>query len=211
MTLMPSQRRAFTYVELTIVLSIVAILAAIAIPNFLEARTRSVVARSKAELVMIKMALEAYRQDARSYPLNRKAGEAGAWSLAALTTPVPYLTAVPMDAFTTEDANGNAPSQPIPYRYFNALQVNPEEALTFQNPAKPGDPKSFNFGGGFIAALAWGYGPAEVPWMNEERGRRLPPSQSSPTRISDKGEALLTAYDPSNGTTSYGDIYQRIP
>ena len=60
--------RAFTLVELLVVIAVIAILAAIAIPNFLEAQTRAKVTRAKADLRVIAEALESYHVDHGRYP-----------------------------------------------------------------------------------------------------------------------------------------------
>jgi prepilin-type N-terminal cleavage/methylation domain-containing protein len=58
----------FTLIELLIVVAIIAILAAIAVPNFLEAQTRAKVARVRADLRTLATGLEAYRVDQNEYP-----------------------------------------------------------------------------------------------------------------------------------------------
>ena len=88
--------KSFTLIELLIVVAIIAILAAIAVPNFLEAQTRSKSSRIRADQRSIATALEAYNVDTQHYP--PEADPAGNWSAVAryvlvrLTTPVAYLT-----------------------------------------------------------------------------------------------------------------------
>jgi len=61
---------AFTLIELLIVVAIIAILAAIAVPNFLEAQTRAKVARTKNDFRALALPLEAYKIDYNWYPIN---------------------------------------------------------------------------------------------------------------------------------------------
>src|SRR5436309_2575639 len=69
------QAKGFTLIELLIVVAIIAVLAAIAVPNFLEAQTRSKVSRTLSDMRTIATALEAYRMDNRSYPIPDRASD----------------------------------------------------------------------------------------------------------------------------------------
>jgi prepilin-type N-terminal cleavage/methylation domain-containing protein len=60
--------RGFTLIELLIVVAIIAILAAILIPNFLRARAQSQISASKGNMKNFGTALESYFVDSGQYP-----------------------------------------------------------------------------------------------------------------------------------------------
>ncbi len=93
---------AFTLIELLIVVAIIAILAAIAVPNFLEAQTRAKVSRCEADMRALSTALEIYFVDNRNYPIPSDA--TGRWyplsaRMKDLTTPIAYISSIPPDPF----------------------------------------------------------------------------------------------------------------
>lgn len=67
---MTKQYKGFTLIELLIVVAIIAILAAIAVPNFLEAQTRAKVSRVQADLRSMVTAIETYRIDHGKAPAD---------------------------------------------------------------------------------------------------------------------------------------------
>jgi len=86
---------AFTLIELLIVVAIIGILAAIAIPNFLEAQVRAKAARAIADMNSLNTAIEAYHVDNDEYPIDGRVSGDGSpiWYLPnAITTPIAYIT-----------------------------------------------------------------------------------------------------------------------
>jgi len=82
--------KAFTLIELLITVAIVGILAAIAVPNFLNAQIKSQVAAAKAGSKTFAHAQTMYKLDNGSFmphPLGNPR-----WQNKFLTTPVPYIT-----------------------------------------------------------------------------------------------------------------------
>ena len=66
----------FTLIELLIVVAIIAILAAIAVPNLLEAQVRSKVSRAKADMRSLATGIEAYAVDYNRPPIGDMEGKA---------------------------------------------------------------------------------------------------------------------------------------
>jgi len=106
--------RAFTLIELLIVIAIILILISIALPNFLEAQLRAKVLSAKAEMKGLEIALRSYQLDHRIYPADNferndfwhlpiepyivaREGDRSMW--AQLTTPNPYISKIPLDDF----------------------------------------------------------------------------------------------------------------
>jgi len=99
-------RRAFTLIELLIVVAIIGILAAIAVPNFLNAQMRANIAKVQSDHKSLGTALNMYLLDNNSYPGdhdldNYMNGECG---LFKLTTPISYMSSLPHDPFVNRKA-----------------------------------------------------------------------------------------------------------
>lgn len=101
-----SQEQGFTLVELMIAVAIIAILAAIAIPNFISYREKAQAAQAIHELEMIKYAIWELALDTNMYPNNIPAEGIGSSSeLADLSDPDAGLVAT----------NGDFPGWAGPY------------------------------------------------------------------------------------------------
>ncbi len=109
--------RGFTLIELMIVVAIIAILAGILIPNFVNARSQAQTAACESNLRSIATALELYYTDNQVYP-TASAASVGPTLLTA--NGVAYLNNTPKDpaaqtatatyTLTTTQASGGAPA-----------------------------------------------------------------------------------------------------
>lgn len=199
MTCACDRKPGFTLIELLIVVAIIAILAAIAVPNFLEAQTRSKVSRCKADMRSCATALETYRVDTNRYPapIGYEATSDG-YEIAdpcddpfegflpyRLTTPVAYLTSLPIDVFKVENA-GEHPYD-VPFHY--------SEQKTNEQMSAP-EPD-------FLADLyeTLTERRAQPSYFLFSHGPCLKHIDGS----EETGPPVL--YDPTNGTTSIGNVY----
>jgi len=225
--------RGFTLIELLIVVAIIAILAAIAVPNFLEAQVRSKVSRVMADHRSIATGLEAYYIDNNQYPCCQEGaatnsdgfGGAGISSNAnlnaisnptfainngiitrfrTLTTPTSFITSLSYDPFA------NKKNVVFGYAAINGGNgINPGPGL---------------FGSGWILTS---YGPdtdqtsgtpvggqvgAFIGWGDPITGIPATPSSSNRETLYNPGISqpsiglIVNLYDSTNGTTSAGDI-----
>ena len=90
-------RCAFTLIELLIVVAIIGILAAIAVPNFMNAQIRAKIARTLSDIKAQATGLEEYRLDNNVYPPSNE--QSVPPRLKRLSTPMAYLSTVPHDVF----------------------------------------------------------------------------------------------------------------
>ena len=187
---MSEKRFAFTLIELLIVVLIIAILAAIAVPNFLEFQTRAKVSRCMADMRTIKTALEAYYVDNDTYPA---ADPALTYSqrYRRMTTPIAYITTAPIDVFW----NGPCPpgvtwpacDQQNDLGYFDYWTYLAASNISMTNPP--------NF-------------PWQFPGKYKYQLRSLGPDldYDGTTLMGGVMSGVVVPYDPTNGTVSNGDI-----
>jgi type II secretion system protein G len=125
-------RKGFTLIELLIVVAIIGILAAIAVPNFMNAQIRAKIARCVSDMNTISKALEMYKMDENVYPVWRWARAPGRGDyfhpneirFYRMTTPVAYLSAIPDDPFANWANPSDFDQWGGSYDYVNAWNDN---------------------------------------------------------------------------------------
>ncbi len=190
----------FTLIELLIVVAIIAILAAIAVPNFLESQVRAKVSRAKADMKTMATALTMYNVDNNGYPdvVTR---------LLVITTPIQYITQVPRDVFRLQEGTGPGGWRQRWYRYGAMPIDHPSRfALASNGPDTDIDTyTSLNPGGS-------GDNDNTDTFEPDNNALRYYPGYSD-ALFSDGGVTVNSAqfryvkYDTTNGTVSNGDVF----
>jgi len=172
--------KAFTLIELLIVVAVIGILAAIAVPNFMNARVKALVSRVYGDVNAIKNSLEMYRVDNNDYmpgPGRTENPLKGFKVWSKLTTPVSYMNSILKDPFLPDGEEGAAGNF-APWGMYHYRNIKEDFILNLQDG--DADPKG--------EWLARSSGPTR--WF-----------YSSPSRL-----YLGMAYNITNGVISNGDI-----
>jgi len=202
-------RRGFTLIELLIVVAIIAILAAIAVPNFLEAQTRSKISRTMSDMRSVGVALEVYATDYGTYPMTRfTQGAYAGWLMihgdinvgsdgyigSRLTTPIGYMSRLPTDYFNSRMMLGRNIDYNLGYSFWTDI-------------LKPGmsnyRTRDFENWFALMRSHLGSLFPEHPNWVLESCGPNL-------MWWGGQGLGNLTPdaylYDPTNGTISHGMI-----
>ncbi len=199
----------FTLIELLIVVAIIAILAAIAVPNFLEAQTRAKVSRAKSDMRTLATAIESYYVDNNKFPLaivdapyapTYAAANRRYCLLVTLTSPIAYITSFPVDAFEGDYRGSILPDDARIYYDYRRTYLDTVSGQTTLQQIATG--LGFNVNEQPTSWLLYSPGPDKEQNINTKLANK------GTVPVSGFGDPLGTwpYYDPTNGTISWGDV-----
>lgn len=195
-----NQKKGFTLIELLIVIAIILILIAIALPNFLEAQIRARVTQARGDMRSISTAMEMYSLDFKTYPEENEAtpnlsvsgeGKGLLW----LTSPISYISSVPSDPFTAISNDAQA-STIVTYETGGVEFGNRLSTGETCNHLNGTDRCLYN---SLVTWAMWSKGPDADKIDGQELDAEDP--HYGP------GRYPVMNYSPTNGTKSKGSIY----
>ncbi len=205
--------QGFTLIELLIVVAIIGILAAIAVPNFLNAQVRAKVARSEAEIRNLKNTLESFFIDNNQYPPMSRDRTTAQKQYRGLEKTEPGAPTINVaHILIGSSRSGRRLYLTTPVSYISSLPYDPFR----------GDGSEIGYGYGsdgqsYYILSSWG--PDSQDGLGVKNGA-LDERDYTGARLSDHRMAGVRnskyvlpdlKYDPSNGTSSTGDIFSTGP
>lgn len=192
------KQSGFTLIELLIVVAIIGILAAIAVPNFMGAQVRAKMARARADMRALGTAVEMYAVDRGVYPCDGQEVDckwSWHWQNWRLTTPIAYIATIPKDPYVEEEDSLSGHFWYTTKEGYGGVRA-PGRPSTIKGRSQVRlyDPPRSTFRYAFISM-----GPdTEWEWDRFNRG-------------DEKFAGDVLYYEPSNGMISQGDLYMFGP
>jgi type II secretory pathway pseudopilin PulG len=202
-------------IELLMVVAIIAVLAAIGVPNFLEAQIRAKISRTRGDMAVVEAAIRAYHADHNAYPPNSPALRD------LLTTFTGIGTVTPASLGLQPEAGSYRPYET--YGPYGSYQFPRSEAVDFSGNALAVLTTPIAYFDGQLHRDVFSFQrtyeeKANLPFLyfnfSEQRasddGTRwllASPGPDHNVNFRNPAKGPWITYDPTNGTVSSGDLF----